>query len=116
MHSLTAIDGQQFPIPTSIQPSDSNDSTEPENYPGALFTPVPAVQTTEITEPTTTPSPAAVPEQTVQQQSNEADETESSGLSSTDRQNTKVMLLVGMLGGAGLLCAAAAIYLIRKMK
>ena len=116
MHSLTAIDGQQFPIPPSIQPSDSNDSTEPENYPSALFTPLPAVQTTEITEPTTTPSPAAVPEQTVQQQSNEADETESSGLSSTDRQNTKVMLLVGMLGGAGLLCAAAAIYLIRKMK
>ena len=114
MHSLTEIDGQQFQNPTSIQTSASNEYTEPENYAASSSTPVPEVQATEITEPTTTPSP--VSEQAVHQQSTEVDERELSGLSSSDRQNSKVMLLVGILGGAGLLCAVAAIYLIRKMK
>ena len=114
MHSLTEIDGQQFQNPTSIQTSASNEYTEPENYAASSSTPVPEVQATEITEPTTMPSP--VPEQAVHQQSTEVDERELSGLSSSDRQNSKVMLLVGILGGAGLLCAVAAIYLIRKMK
>ena len=114
MHSLTEIDGQQFQNPTSIQTSASNEYTEPENYAASSSTPVPEVQATEITEPTTTPSP--VSEQAVHQQSTEVDERELSGLSSSDRQNSKVMLLVGILGGAGFLCAVAAIYLIRKMK
>ena len=114
MHSLTEIDGQQFQNPTSIQTSASNEYTEPENYAASSSTPVPEVQATEITEPTTTPS--HVSEQAVHQQSTEVDERELSGLSSSDRQNSKVMLLVGILGGAGLLCAVAAIYLIRKMK
>ena len=114
MHSLTEIDGQQFQNPTSIQTSASNEYTEPENYAASSSTPVPEVQATEITEPTTTPSP--VSEQAVHQQSTEVDERELSGLSSSDRQNSKLMLLVGILGGAGLLCAVAAIYLIRKMK
>jgi hypothetical protein len=114
MHSLTEMDGQQFQNPTSIQSSASNEYTEPENSAATSSTPVPEVQATEITEPTTMPSP--VPEQAVHQQSTEVDERELSGLSSSDRQNSKVMLLVGILGGAGLLCAVAAIYLIRKMK
>ena len=114
MHSLTEIDGQQFQNPTSIQTSASNEYTEPENYAASSSTPVPEVQATEITEPTTTPS--HVSEQAVHQQSTEVDERELSGLSSSDRQNSKVMLLVGILGGAGFLCAVAAIYLIRKMK
>ena len=60
--------------------------------------------------------PAAAPEQVALQQNPETDKTDLSEFSSSDRQSSKLMLLVGILGGAGILCAVVAVYLIRKMK
>ncbi len=70
----------------------------------------------ETAEPIITSVPSDIPEEPVSQQNVEATETDIIDFNHSDNRNSKVMLLVGILGGAGILCAVVAIYLIRKMK
>ena len=66
--------------------------------------------------PESTPAPAVAAEQTSDQQDTGTSETDLNELSNADRHNSSLMLLVGILGGAGILCAVTAVYLIRKMR
>jgi uncharacterized surface anchored protein len=115
MHNLTEINGQQLPESTSFPTSVSDVNPEQENS-SVSSSAEPSIQLMETARPIITAVPSGVPEPPVSQQNIEATETDLIDFNYSDNRNSKVMLLVGILGGAGILCAVAAIYLIRKMK
>ena len=116
MHNLSGGNGQQLQVSTNTPSPVSTAYPGWENSSADMASPKPTMQSTETTEPETAPIPAAAPEQVALQQNPETDKTDLSEFSSSDRQSSKLMLLVGILGGAGILCAVVAVYLIRKMK
>jgi hypothetical protein len=113
MHTLNGGNVQQLPVSTNMP---SPVSTQYSDSASVAASPEPVLQPGEAVEPTTVPTTAGVPEQAVPQQNAQIDENNLSEFVSSDKQSSNLMLLVGILGGAGVLCAAVAVYLIRKMK
>ena len=116
MHTLSDVSGQQMPGSTNI-PSQASASypREEDSSPGTALQ-EPEMQPTETVEPTAVLTPVTAPEQAVHQQNTETDKTKLSEVPGSDRQSSRLMLLVGILGGAGILCIAVAVFLIRKKR
>ena len=116
MHTLAGGSGQQLPV--SAEPSSPASTVYPgeESHSSNVNMPEPTTDPAGTAGPESTPAPAVAAEQTSDQQDTGASETDLNELSNADRHNSSLMLLVGILGGAGILCAVTAVYLIRKMR
>ena len=115
MHTFSGTD-RQTAASTDIQPSAALKQPEAENNITAAETPSPAALLTD--EPAVKiPSPSDAVQQPFEQPKESAEQEEDSwAISTQNSRNSTLMIWVGILGGFGVICAAVAVYLIRKMK
>ena len=114
IHTLSGVSEYQITQPAYTPPAVTT-TPNGENS----FSPVPSsnptVQPVGTSEPIRHPGPSDIPE-VINQQDYNTGESNIDDLNSSSRNSVNTMLLVGILGGAGIICAIVAIILLKKMR